>query len=121
MSIPPVRTLADLLRLFAAPAIWFGHFAAIYGAEAIICTLPSASAGRAMVWTGVVATVIALAALASFAIAVLRRRPVGALSEEADRAFLRDTALLLTLLAALGVIWTAFPIAFLSACTAPAG
>ena len=63
-----VRPFTDLLRLFAGPAVWFAHFTVVYGAEALICTPPIGSP-RAMVWTGLAATVVALAALIAFAIA----------------------------------------------------
>ena len=44
MSTPRVRPLADLLRLFIGPGIWFAHFTLVYGAEALICTPPVAPA-----------------------------------------------------------------------------
>ena len=37
------RPLADLLRLFVPPALWFAHFVVLYGAEALICTPPAAA------------------------------------------------------------------------------
>lgn len=117
----PVRPFGDLLRIFVGPGIWFAHFVALYGAEALICTPPTGSS-RAMVWTGVVATALALAALVIFALTLWRERvPDEAPHEHTGAAFLLATPLLLTILSILAVIWTALPTAALSACTAPAG
>ena len=108
MSMPRVRPLADLLRLFVGPSLWFAHFTVIYGAEALTCRAPAATAGRIMISIGAVATLAALAALIMFAAMLLRTRPA---SDEATghtgEAFLRDAALLLALLSVLGVIWIA--------------
>jgi hypothetical protein len=118
MSAP--RPATDLFAVFIPPALWFAHFGVLYGAEALLCTPPAAARGT-LVWIGALFTVATLAALAWFA---LQRRP----RPSADRAdahigaaFLRSVGLLLTLLAALGVVWTAFPIAFLPVCAPPAG
>ena len=122
MSMPRVRPLADLLRLFVGPSLWFAHFTVIYGAEALTCRAPAATAGRIMISIGAVATLAALAALIMFAAMLLRTRPA---SDEATghtgEAFLRDAALLLALLSVLGVIWIAAPIAVLPVGCAPPG
>jgi hypothetical protein len=102
------RPLTDLLRLFVGPALWFGHFTALYGAEALICTPPVGS-GRAMSWFALAATIAALGMLAAFGAVQARR-----LREEG--AFGRAAALLLTMLSALGVVWTALPVALLPVC-----
>ena len=114
---PRVRPLADLLRLFIPPTIWFAHFTVIYGAKALICTPPVARAS-VMMWIGVVATAATLAALIAFAF--LLGRPVNR-TEHTDAEFLHGATLLLALLSGLGVIWTAFPLAVLPVCAPPAG
>lgn len=115
-----VRPVSDLFAVFIPPALWFVHFAVLYGAEALLCTPPAAPRG-AMVWTGALATAAILAALAWFALR-LRRQPVpGRTDPHTDAAFLRSAGLLLALLAALGVVWTAFPVAVLPVCQPPAG
>jgi hypothetical protein len=114
---PRVRPLADLLRLFVAPGVWFAHFTVVYGAEALICTPPVTGRG-VMIWTGAAATVLALAALVAFAF--MQSRPADR-TEHTGAAFLHDAALLLALLSGLGVMWTAFPLAVLSFCASPAG
>jgi hypothetical protein len=116
-----VRPFTDLLRLVTGPAVWFAHFTVVYGAEALICTPPIGSP-RAMVWTGLAATIAALAALIAFAMMLWRERiPEEAPHEHTGAAFLRAAPLLLAVLAMLAVIWTSLPIAALSACTAAAG
>ena len=101
-----VRPLADLLRVGAGPLVWFAHFSLTYGAEGVVCR-PPAPSPEAMIWIGAVTTALALLALGGLAFASLRR----------DATFLRDAALMLTGLAALGVIWTAAPLAILRACS----
>lgn len=115
------RPLADLLLLVVGPVVWFAHFTVVYGTEALICT-PPVTTGRVMIWIGTAATLVALAVLIVFAAMLLRTRP--ATEKQADgtgAAFLRGAALLLALLSAVGVIWTAFPIAVLPVCAPPAG
>jgi hypothetical protein len=114
---PRVRPLADLLRLFVPPTVWFTHFAVVYGAEALACIAPVAQPS-AMIWTGAAATALALAALVAFAFT--QSRPADRI-EHTGAAFLHSAALLLALLSGLGVFWTAFPLAVLPVCASPAG
>lgn len=107
-----VRPLSALLRLGTGPIVWFVHFTLTYGAEVVVCR-PRPPAPDAMPWFGATTTLLALTVLAWFAIASLRRDPA---REGTDAAFLRSAALLLSALAALGVIWTAIPITLLRAC-----
>lgn len=110
------RPLADLLRLFIGPGLWFGHLTVLYGAEALICTPPVAS-GRLMTWIASGATIVVLGALALFGAALVRQlAPDEGLEEHTGAAFLRGTALLLAALSAFGVMWTALPVALLPAC-----
>ena len=112
------RPLTDLLRLFVGPGLWFGHFTALYGAEALICTPPVAP-GRVMAWVALAATIVVLGVLAVFG-AVQATRLRSGERREGD-AFLRAAALLLAVLSALGVVWTALPVALLRVCAPAAG
>ena len=112
------RPLADLLRLFVGPLVWFAHFTVLYGAEALICT-PPVTMGRVMTWIGAAATLVALTALIAFAAMLLRLgRSAG---EHGDSTFLHEAALLLALLSAVGVIWTAFALLLLPVCALTGG
>jgi len=116
-TCPRVRPLADLLRLFVAPSLWFAHFTVVYGAEALICTPPVTRPGM-MIWIGAAATAAVLMALFAFAVMLRRRADQTA---HTGAAFLHDAALWLALLAGLAVIWTAFPLAVFPECAPPAG
>ena len=75
-----------------------------------------------MVWIALAATVMVLGALALFTAALVRRPPPDERPEEhTGAAFLHVAALMLALLAALGVVWTALPVALLPMCALPAG
>jgi len=115
---PRVRPLADLLRLFVPPGVWFAHFTIVYGAEALICTPPVARPGI-MLWIGAFATGAALVALTACAVMLVCR--MGRDDEQPDAAFLHGATLWLALLSGFGVIWTAFPLAVLPVCAQPAG
>ena len=119
MSTPRIRPLTDLLQLFIGPSIWFAHFTLVYGAEALLCTPPVSP--RVIAWIGAVATLAALGALGAFAAALMRRPATEPVDEHTGAAFLHRAALLLALLAAIGVIWASFPIAVLRAYTSLAG
>jgi hypothetical protein len=114
MTAPGTRPLADLLRLFVGPVVWFLHLALLYGAEALICT-PPVSSGRTMIWLGIAATVAALGTLV-FLAAVPAPRVDGRPSEYTGAAYLHNTTRLLALLSAIGVIWNALPVALVPVC-----
>lgn len=114
MSAPRTRPLADLLRLFIGPVVWFLHLALLYGGEALICTR-SVGSGRTMVWLDIAATVAALGTLV-FLIAAPVPRAGGLLRQYTRAAFLHDATRLLALLAAIGVIWNVLPVVLVPVC-----
>jgi hypothetical protein len=118
MSAPlkPVRPLGDFLRVLIAPTIWFGHFSLLYAAETLICIGPPADRGTAMGWTVILATAAALAGLVILAAQLFRAGRMASPEAQDNTVWLRRTSLLLTLLSALGVIWTTLPTAILPAC-----
>jgi hypothetical protein len=119
VSVPRTRPVADLLRLFVGPVVWFLHLALLYGAEALICTPPVGS-GAAMMWLSIAATATALGTLV-FLAAVPAPRGDRRPSEHTGAAYLHNTTLLLALLSAVGVIWNALPVALVPVCALAAG
>ena len=115
--VPAVRPVSDLLRVFTGPVVWFAHFAAVYGAEALMCA-PALGRPRLMTGLLVIATAVALAALGLFTWRLMRQHRTPA-SDNA--AFLRIAALSLAALSLLGLIWTTLPALWLPACASPAG
>lgn len=115
MNPTQVRPLADLLRLGSGPIVWFAHFSINYGAEAVICRAP-ADAGGATLWLSAATTAAAMAVLAWSAARAWRRQSAAAVERQTDAEFLRRASLLLTYLAALAVLWTAFPTMVVPAC-----
>ncbi|MET3840402.1 hypothetical protein [Bradyrhizobium sp. OAE829] len=112
MTVPRTRPLADFLRIFVAPVVWFIHLVLLYGAEALLC-IPPAGSARATIWVGISATVAALAALVLVSVSAPR---VDARSKQTGATFLRNTALSLALLSAVGIIWNTLPLALVRAC-----
>lgn len=102
------RPLTDLLMIFAGPAIWFGHFSFIYGAETLVCLRPAASADQRMLWVYALATITALAGLALVAMRQGRKTE-----------FLPRACAALALLSIAGVVWTTIPATFLPLCAGP--
>lgn len=119
MSAPHSRPLADLLRLFVGPAVWLVHLVVLYSAEALICTRAVGS-GAAMMWFGIAATIAALGTLAMLT-ALSMRRVEDSPDAHTGAAFLRKSMLLLALLSAIGVTWSALPLAVMPVCALGAG
>ena len=74
-----------------------------------------------MIWIASAATIAALGSLAVFAVALVRRTPADRPEDHNGAAFLHTAALLLVALSALGVVWTAVPVALLQVCAPPVG
>lgn len=115
-AIKPVRPFRDFLRVLIAPAIWFAHFSVLYGAEALICIGPTADRGTTLGWTVFLATAAASTGLITLVVRLLRSGKMAPRKSEDGTAWLRRTSLLLTLLSALGIVWTTLPTVVLSAC-----
>jgi hypothetical protein len=115
-TLKPVRPLGDFLRMMIAPAIWFAHFSGLYAAETLVCLGPPADRSTMMGWIVVLATAAALTGLIILAARLLRSGKTGPSRADSGKAWLRRASLPLTLLSALGVIWTALPAAILPVC-----
>ena len=94
-----------LVRLTAPFAIWFAHFAFVYGAHAALCSAGQTGGVQSMI----VAVVTAIAALAIIAVYAI---PLG----PPERSFGRVPVAVACALALLGVIWTSLPASLLKAC-----
>jgi hypothetical protein len=86
----------------AAPAIWFAHFSALYGAETWLCLGAGGAGFRAA------ALALTTAALLGLAFVFLRA--------PALVGFLSAMSRLLTLLSVVAVLWTAVPAFLLTSC-----
>jgi hypothetical protein len=117
MSTPRSRPLADLLHLLIAPGVWFLHLGLLYGGEALACMSPGGS-GR-MIWFGAAVTAVAICALA--ALAAVSNRGVQRPDAYEGAAFLRKGTLFLTLLSAIGVMWSGLPLLLVTGCATAAG
>jgi hypothetical protein len=115
-SSKSVQPLRDFLRVLIAPAVWFAHFSFLYGAEALICIEPPPGRGAAMGWTAILATAVALTGVIVLIWRLLYSAKTTALPADRGGAWLRHVSLLLAILSALGIIWTALPTTILPAC-----
>ena len=103
------------VRWLAAPIIWAAHLLAVYGSEALLCTRGGGPGAHRVLLA--VATILALAAL----IAVAWRAGLARANQDPDgHAFMTHAQLALGVLAAVAVLWTALPAAFVTACLPPA-
>jgi hypothetical protein len=116
VSFKSVQPLADFLRVLIAPTIWFAHFTFLYGAEALICIGPATERSAIMGWTAILATAAALTGLIILMARLLQSAKAAAARTDRGNAWLPQVSLLLALLSALGIIWTALPTAILPAC-----
>lgn len=115
-----VRPLADLLRITIAPLIWFAHLTFVYSAEAMICAgiLPvQLTMGRIVA----VFTIVAIIGLATSAAIAGRGDMPHLRPAEQSTDWLRPASLLLTVLSAMGVVWTSLPPLLLPGCVPAVG
>jgi heme/copper-type cytochrome/quinol oxidase subunit 2 len=113
-TMAPHRPLTDLLAIAAGPAVWFGCFSLLYGAETWACADPAAAQAR-MLWLGGLATAIALLVLVGIVASLMRQWRSGS-AAPAPMPFLRSTALTCCVLAMIAVVWTAFPLLIVRPC-----
>jgi hypothetical protein len=105
-------SIGELTVPLTGPAVWAAHLFTLYGAEALLCSMPTPSV--AMLWfAAMAATAIAAILLLGFMLWQARRKNRHA----ATRFFLRELSLVLAGLALLGVLWTSLPAASVPACT----
>jgi hypothetical protein len=113
-----VRPLTDFLRSLFGPTVWAGHFFALYAAQSLLCT--TGADPTRYVWFAAIATATSIALLVGvLAWPFVRRRTAERLT--AASVFLLDIATALAWLSLLGVLWNAFPVAFLPVCAEPLG
>lgn len=110
--------LRDLLYVLIGPGIWAAHFFALYGLEAIACTLPATPPDGSLyvrIIGGVLTGIAAAALLWLTAWSWLTGQP----AEEAGvgATFLRHITPLLAALALLAVLWAALALVLLPVCT----
>ena len=114
--------IAPLFTAILALIVWAGHFLLVYFLQATFCwrglergTLFGFPAVPALV---VSATVLALAATLLIAIRAWRRLHAGtsSLDSEEQPQFTAWMSLAVALLAALAMVWEAFPVFFLPPC-----
>jgi hypothetical protein len=110
------KPLGDFLRVLIAPAIWLAHLSIVYGAEALICIGPPADRTTRMGWMIFLATSAAVAGLAILVVGLLRRQNTASSGFDRGNAWLLRASLLLSLLSALGIVWTTLPATILPAC-----
>jgi hypothetical protein len=102
--------LGDVLLGLSGLLVWAGHFLLVYVATALLCA--RTSAGAFIPFFILLATVLAVAALA--AVAVLARRRLR--HESSGRRLLARLAIFGAAIALVAVIWQAMPAGFLPSC-----
>ena len=107
------RTSTEFPAALFGPAVWAAHFMSVYAAEGMLCVLSTPLAPGIVRATSIGLTVTALAAVLGFALWWRGRTRALQASDRAERI---GVAMPLTLLAALGVAWTAIPIFTLPVC-----
>jgi uncharacterized membrane protein YozB (DUF420 family) len=116
----------DLWRVIAGPSIWAVHFLICYVTAAVHCQKAGRDADLDSI-TGIVivATLLALASIAGSAFGLLRTYARSLTEDDFDfehdsreerHRFLSHVALMLSVLAAVGVIYVAIPVLYLGSC-----
>jgi hypothetical protein len=117
MSTSP-RPMRDLLVALFGPIVWAAHFFALYLIQAFTCTAVGPSHVTQVRLLGGGLTLVAIAALLAFAAWHSRDFRLVESPAPADPRPQLWFAGPLTLVSALAVAWTAFPLFLLPACTA---
>jgi hypothetical protein len=108
-------SVIDLVKVMIGPIVWAAHFFFLYLTEAFACansTFPT----DAVRWSGLAATLAALAVLALYFTRVCPFRQQDR-TAEAEAAFIFGAPL--ALLSMVATTWTAIPLLLLPACAPP--
>jgi hypothetical protein len=108
-------SVIDLVTALTGPIVWAAHFFFLYLTEAFACAGSNLPA-EAVRWSGLVATITALAALALYLARVYPFRQRGR-TAQAETAFIFGAPL--ALLSMVSILWTAIPLLLLPACAPP--
>lgn len=108
-------SVIDLMKALAGPIVWAAHFFFLYLTEAFACA-GSNSPTEAVRWSGLAATITALAALALYLARVCPFRQQDR-TAQAEAAF--NFGAPLALLSMVATLWTAIPLLLLPACARP--
>lgn len=110
------RFLPALGLLIGGMLVWAASFAAAYGTAAYVCARglgDETVLGIALLPFALgVITLAALAATGLIGLAAYRRPP----ADEEPRSFLRSTAILVALLALVGILWNGLPALLFATC-----
>jgi len=113
------RFLPAVGLLLGGMIVWTASFTAAYSIAAFVCARglgDEAVLGIALLPFSLgVVTLAALAATGFIALAAYRRRPKAG-AEAEPRAFVRTTALLVALLAIVGIVWNGLPALLFAGC-----
>jgi phosphatidylserine synthase len=104
-----------LLKALAGPSVWAAHFFFLYLTEAFACA-GSSSPTEALRWSGLAATLAALAVLALYLTRVYKFRQQDR-TAQVEAAFIFSAPL--ALLSMVATLWTAIPLLLLPACAPP--
>jgi hypothetical protein len=119
------RSMGDLLVCFLGPTVWAAHFFLMYGAETLVCSRTVTAAHNfdfSMV--AIFATAIAVASLTGLIVRQTVRRAANRqpnVAFDPASSFLRETSIMLAVLAMLGVLWVALPAILVPGCALPGG
>jgi hypothetical protein len=119
------RPMGDLFVCFLGPTVWAAHFLVMYAAETLVCSRTVAAAHNLhFLMIAMIATAIAVASLTGLIVRQTVRRVASGranLASDPASSFLRETSLVLAILAMLGVLWVALPATLVPGCAAPGG
>ncbi len=108
-------SVIDLVKVLIGPIVWAAHFFFLYLTEAFACA-GSNSLTDAMRWSGLAATLAALAVLALY---FTRVRPLRHQDRTARAEPAFNFGAPLALLSMVATLWTAIPLLLLPACARP--